>query len=120
MKIFAQTLNMGGASVKGPVNFGSIGAIVSTALPTIVAFAGFGMLLMIVAAGFTLLTSAGDAKKMEQGKQRLTMAIVGFLLVVGSVLIVKALGIILGIKEVDNIFSGGGGDYVRPTNPGFN
>jgi hypothetical protein len=106
MRVFAQSLNMGGATIQGPSGFGfsSIGDIVTKAMPTIVAFAGFGMLLMIIAAGFTLLTSAGDAKKMEQGKQQLTMAIVGFLLVVGSVLIVKALGIILGIQEVKQIF----------------
>ncbi len=112
---------MGGASINGPVSFGNIGGVITAAMPYVVAFAGFGMLVMIIAAGFTLLTSAGDAKKMEQGKQQLTMAIVGFLLVVGSVLIVKALGIILGIQEVQNIFGGsGGGGYIRPTNPGFN
>lgn len=106
MQVFAQTLNMGGANIQGPpgLSFGDIGSIISKAMPYVVAFAGFGMLLMIIAAGFTLLTSVGDAKKMEQGKERLTMAIVGFLIVVGSVLIVKALGIILGIKVVDKIF----------------
>lgn len=104
MEVFAQSLNMGGAAISGPVSFGTIGDVISKAMPIVVAFAGFGLLVMIIAAGFTLLTSVGDAKKMEQGKQQLTMAIVGFLIIVGSVFLVRVIGIVLGITEVNKIF----------------
>jgi hypothetical protein len=106
MRVFAQSLNLGGAPIQGPLGpaFADIGSVIAQAMPYVVAFAGFGLLIMIIAAGFTLLTSAGDAKKMEQGKQRFTMAIVGFLIVVGSVFLVRVIGIVLGIAEVNTIF----------------
>ena len=63
---------------------GTIGAIISNALPIIIGIAGLGMLFMLISAGYTFMTSAGDAKKMEQGKHKLTFAIVGFLIVFGA------------------------------------
>lgn len=106
MNVFAQGLTLpDGTTLKGPVTTATnIGGIVTKAFPYVIAFAGFGLLLMIIAAGFTLLTSAGDAKKTEQGKQRLTYAIVGFLLVFGSVFLVQVISKILGVKEATSIF----------------
>lgn len=105
MHVLAQGLTLpDGTTLTGPANATNIGGIVTKAFPYIIAFAGFGLLLMIIAAGFTLITSAGDAKKTEQGKQRLTYAIVGFLLVFGSVFLVQVISKILGIKEATSIF----------------
>ena len=73
-----------------------IGAILSNAIPLVIGLAGLGLLLMIISAGYTFMTSAGDAKKMEQGKQQLTFAIVGFLIVFGAYWLVQILGIMFG------------------------
>lgn len=73
-----------------------IGQIVGSAMGYVFAAAGIGLLLMIISSGFTLMTSAGDAKKMAAGQQRLTNAIIGFLLVFGAFWIVQILGVILG------------------------
>ena len=83
VKIFAQSLSIDGIPepIQGSVKFANIGTILDAMMPLIFGFAGFGLLLMIVSSGFTLLTSAGDAKKLESGKQRLTYAIVGFLVI---------------------------------------
>ena len=75
---------------------GSIGNIVSNAFPIVLGLAGLGLLLMLIFAGYTFMTSAGDAKKMEEGKQRLTFAIVGFLIVFGAYWVVQILGIMFG------------------------
>ena len=84
MKQLAQSLQIGSYSVEGPSGFtfadAKIGFIVEKALPYVFAFAGLGLLLMIVFAGFTMLTSAGDTKKLEAGKGRLTNGLIGFLL----------------------------------------
>ena len=61
---------MNGFLFQGPQ--GTIGNIISTAIPIVIGIAGLGLLLMIIVAGYALMTSAGDAKKMEQGKQQLT------------------------------------------------
>ncbi|MCL4360407.1 hypothetical protein M1555_04130 [Patescibacteria group bacterium] len=105
MHTLAQSLNLpGGQTITGPVPYTDIGSVLSKALPYVFAFAGFGLLLMIVAAGITLMTSAGDAKKMEQGKQRLTYALVGFFVIFFSYWIMLLIGRIFGIQEINTIF----------------
>lgn len=107
VKIFAQELSIEDipGSIKGPVSFGKIGDIFNTTTFGIIfGFAGLGLLLMIISAGFTLLTSAGDAKQMEAGKQRLTYAIVGFLVIFVAYWGVQLAGKILGVEEITSVF----------------
>jgi len=82
----------------------SISAIVAKAFPFIFALAGVGLLLMIIAAGFTLMTSAGDSKKMESGKNRLTFAIVGFLVIFTAFWVVQLLGTMFGVEPIQTMF----------------
>lgn len=108
MKYLAQTLNLPGGSIQGPAgfSFGNIGDIITKAVPYIFAFAGIALLLMIVASGITLMTSAGDPKKAEAGKQRLTNALLGFFIIFAAYWIVQILGKILGFQGIINIFGG--------------
>lgn len=104
-QIFAQTLSIKDiGNIEGLVKFGTIGAILDAAVPLVFGFAGFGLLLMIISAGFTLLTSAGDAKKLESGKQRLTYAIVGFLVIFVAYWVVQLAGKIFGVSEIQSVF----------------
>lgn len=77
----------------------SIGEIVGKALPLVFAAAGIGLLLMIISSGFTLMMSAGDAKKAAAGKATLTNSIVGFLLVFAAFWITQALGVVFGWQD---------------------
>jgi hypothetical protein len=107
-KHLAQQLTLpGGGSIQGPIQQGvfdggklTIGSILSRAIPFIFMIAGVGLLLMILASGFTLLTSAGDAKKMESGKQRLTNAIIGIIIIIGSFWLVQYVQTILGLETI--------------------
>lgn len=93
-------------SIAGPDNLQlkTVGDVIRTAIPYVFLFAGIALLLMLISAGFTLLTSAGDAKKLEQGKQKLTYALVGFLVIFSAYWIVQLAGIIFGIEEITTIF----------------
>ncbi len=109
--LLAQNLTLpGGNTLKGPLNIPgagpnpTIGAILSTAVPLVMAFAGLGLLLMLISAGYTFLTSAGDAKKMQQGKQQLTNAIVGFFIVFAAYWIVQLVGTIFGLESINSVF----------------
>lgn len=84
--------------------FDTIGSILNKAVPFVFGFAGLGLLLMILSAGFALLTSAGDAKKLEAGKQRLTYAIVGFLVIFTAYWAVQLAGTIFGVAEIQSVF----------------
>lgn len=87
-----------------PFKFSTIGDIISGAIPFIFAFAGIGLLLMIISAGFTLLTSAGDAKKLDMGKNKLTYALVGFVIIFVAYWMTQLAGNIFGLDSIIQIF----------------
>lgn len=80
--------------------FTNLGSVVSGAIGYVFAFAGIGLLLMIIASGFSIMTAAGDAKKAEIGKARLTSAVTGFLFIFGSFWIVQLTRKILGWQSM--------------------
>ena len=104
---FAQSLTLpGGTAVTGPTGFRftTIGSIISYAIPFVFAAAGIGLLLMLLSGGFSFLTSAGDAKKLESGKQRLVNALLGFFIIFLAYWLVQGLGIIFGFDLISSIF----------------
>lgn len=82
----------------------TLGDIISYATQYILLFAGIGLLLMLLSGGFTFLTSAGDTKKLEQGKARLTNALLGFLIIFAAYWLVQAAGIIFNFTPAQTIF----------------
>jgi hypothetical protein len=102
-----------GQAIQGPINApgtnpvftsNTISAIINRSIPFILAFAGIGLLLVIIGGGFTLLTSAGDAKKMEAGKQQITNGVIGFILILTAYWLVQIAGNILGFKSITDSF----------------
>lgn len=106
-KIYAQSLTLpGDVTLSGPAGFSltSLTDVVSKAVVIIIAFAGIGLLLMIISAGFSMLTGGGDPKKMEAGKQRLTNGLLGFFIVIGAYWITQLVGTILGFTQITDLF----------------
>ena len=65
-----------------------------------IGIAGGVAFLLILYAGFMITTSSGDPKKLQAGRELLTSAIAGLLLLIFSVFILKLIGVdILGIPE---------------------
>lgn len=77
------------------------GGIVTRFL-TIFAFPLGGLILfvMLVWGGFEMLMGAADKKSIDAGKQRITAALIGFLLLFASYWIAKIIGMIFGITIV--------------------
>lgn len=106
--ILAQNLTLpGGTTISGPSGltktFGSgaeftIGKLISNAIPFIFAFAGIGLLLMLIFGGFGVLTSSGDAKKLAGASQRITYAILGFIVIFVAYWAVQLAGKIFGLQ----------------------
>ena len=106
-RILAQALTLpGGAKITGPTNFNysTVTGVISEAITFIFAIAGVGLLIMIILAGFTLLTSIGDPKKMEMGKSKLTSAIIGFVIIFTAYWITQIVGTMLGFSSILNVF----------------
>lgn len=55
-------------------------------------------LVMILMAGFDVLTAAGSAEKLAKAQKTFMFAILGLIIVISSYLIVKLLGVMLGIQ----------------------
>jgi hypothetical protein len=112
----AQSLTLPGTTpgdtiIKGPINETlfeggklTIGSILTRALTVIFLIAGVSLLIMIVMGGFTFLTSAGDPKKMEQGKNQLTYAIVGFVIIFAAFWLVQIFGTMFGLPSMTQLF----------------
>lgn len=113
-KQIAQSLKLpwmdgGDASVQGPLNgaggAATVGGFLSSGMKLVFLFGGAGLLLMLLAGGFTFLTSAGDMKKLDKGKQQITNAILGFIIIYSAYWAVQILGYIFGFEAIDTIFS---------------
>lgn len=120
-KQLAQTLklpwNNADVNISGPEDFAfsDIGSIIAKALNEyIFFFAGAGLLIVLISAGYTYLTSAGDPKKMDSAQQKITHALIGIIIIIAAYWVVQIAGRILGIEEINNIFNSGGGSKPLP------
>jgi VIT1/CCC1 family predicted Fe2+/Mn2+ transporter len=113
-KIFAQSLNLpDGSTLNGPLTSffnGSttVGTVINKIVPYIFAFAGFALLLMVISAGYSFLTSVGNPKGLEAGKKRLSNAVLGFVVIFVAYWLVQIAGRIFGICEICEIFPSAG------------
>lgn len=101
VEVTAETLNN-----LNPINIGSgstdlstPGGIISKALKFFVfPIAGLILFMVLILGGFQMLAGANNSKSLEEGKQRITAAIIGFILLFAAYWIAQLLEIILGIR----------------------
>lgn len=77
-------------------NVGTINAFISAVLPNIYTVSGVLLLVYAVIGGFILITSAG-AEDTGKGKQMISNAIIGFIVIFASYWIIQIIEIITGI-----------------------
>ncbi len=79
---------------------GTVGSIVSLVAQASIALAGLVLVFLLLFGGFKMIQGAGenDPRKTGQGKQALTAAIGGFLLVFSAYWVIRALEVILGVR----------------------
>lgn len=68
---------------------GGLECLMQIALQYIVGFVAIGVLVMLVIGGYKLLTSGGDPKGVEGGKNVITYAIMGLVIALLSVFIIN-------------------------------
>ncbi len=77
-----------------------LGTIISALLPYLFALAGLMLLLYLIWGGFSLMTSAGDPKAVEQAKGKVTNALIGFLIIFVSFWLAQILQVIFGLPKI--------------------
>lgn len=89
-----------------PINIGSSsadlstpGGIISRALKFFVfPIAGLILFIVLILGGFQMLVGANNSKSLEEGKQRIASAIIGFIILFAAYWIMQLLEIIFGIR----------------------
>ncbi|MDD4026561.1 MAG: hypothetical protein PHO75_00015 [Candidatus Shapirobacteria bacterium] len=76
----------------------TIGEIIGKLLPYIYVLAGLVLLLMLIAGGIGLMTSAGNPDKTKAASGKITGALIGFLIIFVSYFAAKIVEIVLGVK----------------------
>lgn len=71
--------------------------IVKQAFNLIIPFAGLAAFVVLIAGGFSYLTSAGDPKKVQQAQGMITGAIIGIIVTLAIWFIFQLIKVITGI-----------------------
>jgi len=82
----------------------TIGTIISALLNFIFPIAGLLLLLYFIYGGFLLMTSGGTPQRAQAARAMITTALTGFAIIFAAYWIVQAVGIMLGLGQVGNIF----------------
>jgi hypothetical protein len=84
--------------------FPTVSSLVNVILPNVYILAGVLFFILLIFGGLGVIMGAGgsDPKKTEQGRQAVTMAIIGFGLIFISFWIVQIIGAITGVEFFNN------------------
>lgn len=84
----------------------TFGAIINRAVPAVFILGGFALLVYLIYGGYMYMTSGGNPKQNEQAKSILTTALTGFIIIFFAYWITRAIGVILYIPAIRDIFGG--------------
>jgi hypothetical protein len=86
--------------IKDPLQgkFTDLGSLITALLPYVFVFAGLILLFVIISAGFTLFTSAGNPEKSKKAGQQLTAGVIGFFIIFLAYWIIQLLEGIFGLS----------------------
>jgi hypothetical protein len=85
-----------GFEFSGPTQ-GTLAAVINKLLIYVLPLAGIILFFMIIAGGFQLLTSAGNPDSISKGQKKITIAIVGFLVIFIAYWLMQILEVVFGI-----------------------
>lgn len=91
------------AAATGVVSgFETPGGIISEAFPYIFGIAGLILFVMLVWGAFEIMLGAATPKSAESGKNRITSALIGFIILLSAYWIAQIIQVIFGIEILGN------------------
>ncbi len=90
--------NLADPNINPLAKFGDLGVILNVVIPLLTTGAGLLFLVMLVYGAFMYLQSGGKAENIKKAQSTLTFAIIGFVIVLCSYLIIKLIGVIFQIQ----------------------
>lgn len=88
----------GKGSSQGFSDFQSPGAIITQSWPYVFGLAGLVLFVMLVWGSMEIMFGAGDPKSAENGKKRITYAVLGFVLLFASFWIAQIIERVFGLS----------------------
>ena len=101
--IFDQIFLKNNSTLKSANQFASVGNLASIIIKNVFVLAGIILFIMIIAGGYSILSSAGEPKKNADGKKTVTNALLGFLIIFGSYWIIQIIEIITGYSILNPV-----------------
>jgi len=99
MRYLAQQVKINDQIIEGPLQFNTLGEIVSRVVNFfLIPISGVILLLVFIWAGYDFMTSEGNPEKIKSAQAKITSGIIGIVLLVLAFLIVKVVELILGIR----------------------
>lgn len=95
--VYAQ-VNLADPSKFPIAQYGTVASLVNIFSPILITGGAMLFLVMTLMAGFDVLTAAGSPEKIAKAQKTFMFAIVGLVIIIASYLIVKLLGVMLGIQ----------------------
>jgi len=87
-----------GSGVADVATVGSLVSVMKNIITSLVAVVGVVLFIMLIIGGVNFLFSGGDQKKLEKAKGTITSALIGFLLFIGSYLILRLIQSFTGVN----------------------
>jgi hypothetical protein len=97
---FSGLINQTGLDPK----FTNIGSVITVLLPYIFYGSGIALLVYLVFGGIQLMLSQGEPKAMEGAKNKITGAVIGFVIIFVAYWLVLLIGKLLGTPSFGGIF----------------
>lgn len=99
----------GNCIVNGAPTIGCINIVLKNLVNGALIFLGAVAVIMIIYAGYKLLTAGGDAKKLDDAKKTLRNVIIGLIIVLLSFMIVSFISYVTGVNCITSGLNASGG-----------
>jgi hypothetical protein len=98
--LLAQTVNIGGQIVTGPlVGINNIGDVINKLVQNLMfPLAGIILLIVLIWGGIEFMLSSGEPEKVKAARAKLTTGIIGFILLFVSYIIVRFIAYVFGLQ----------------------
>lgn len=84
---------------KFPILSTTVGTIITVVVPYVFTGAGIALFIYLVLGAFQFLTSGGEPKAVEGARNKITNAIIGFVIIFTAFLLMKVLESVLGLPS---------------------
>ena len=92
-----ETFKIGDEPIGNKPGYGTIGKFVSVVLPNVYVLAGLIMFFLILLGGIGLISAGGDPEKLSAGSKKITIAIIGFVIIFVSYWIIQIIEILTNL-----------------------